>query len=177
MLTKPAPYLFNGIEFGRIGRGDQAEIGKSSAHSMVCKSGAVHDQPPHDDPVLFVLQSVKKCCFITSRGRFTRGLSKASAVPVAGRRHRRDRRTELLLLLNSSGATATPGPQSGSRILLTKPGFVLKPDIDIGKRNMTRDVKDRFQLEVLKASCTCPSCFGCRERLVIQENPSSLRRR
>lgn len=53
-----------------------------------------------------------------------------------------------LLLLNSSGATATPGPQSGSRILLTKPGFVLKPDIDIGKRNMTRDVKDRFQLEV-----------------------------
>ena len=55
MLTKPAPYLFNGIEFGlqqRIGRelDCRLRLGKviRTFHGM--PSGAVHGSPPHDDP-------------------------------------------------------------------------------------------------------------------------------
>ena len=36
---------------------------------------------------------------------------------------------------------------------------------------MTRDVRIVSSWKFFKTSCTCPSCFGCRERLVIQENP------
>lgn len=53
-----------------------------------------------------------------------------------------------LLLLNGTRATTSASPKAGGGILLSKPGFVLKPDIDIRKRNMARDVKDRFQSEL-----------------------------
>lgn len=146
MLTKPAPYLFNGIEFGRIGRElDQAEIGEviRTFHGM--PSGAVHD---HHRMTTRLCSCCNQCQVLLHHLPVYQRTEQGFRCPGC----RADGTEEIdvleLLLLNSSGATATPGPQSGSRILLTKPGFVLKPDIDIGKRNMTRDVKDRFQLEV-----------------------------
>ena len=140
MLTKPAPYLFNGIERENRRELDQAEIGKSSAHSMVC-----HPAPSMITTRMTTPLFACKCCFITSV------YQRPARLPVV--RLQGDGTEEIELLLLELGGDCPPGPQSGSRILLTKPGFVLKPDIDIGKRNMTQDVKDRFQLEVFKASC------------------------
>ena len=53
-----------------------------------------------------------------------------------------------LLLLYHSWSAALRSPYSGRLILLTESCFVLEPDVNAIQREMTRSVKDRFQLEV-----------------------------
>ena len=53
-----------------------------------------------------------------------------------------------LLLAHCSWSCAGFGPQASCRILLTKPGFVLEPNIYVIVLNIDWGVKDRFQREL-----------------------------
>ena len=57
-----------------------------------------------------------------------------------------------------------PARQSGGRILLTKPDFVLETRHRHCKAQHDPGCGIVSSWKFFKASCTCSSCFGCREQ-------------
>lgn len=58
-----------------------------------------------------------------------------------------------LLLAHCPWSGPLPGPQSGRSVLLAKAGLILKPDVNVFRRDVSRYIQERFLCEVFLNAC------------------------